>query len=494
MKTKIKTKIKITIIGFLILLFFNIFLIADAKSLSNLEIRCRYEYFNYFNNNPNYDNSYGFLGINLKYNFLMNIDNNNYGLTLIVPYLSNLPKNAVSNVGALGLGGTYYQFSHKQNSNFIIKQAFADFNLYKKKFKINETEFTKDIRFKLGRFDFNDGNEVLPSNTTLKWLRLNRIQQRLICTSEFSHIRRSFEGFNLYVNNFSNYNKSNITLFFGRPTFGIFDIKTPNEHINNLSIGYLSYNLINEKQLSDLRIFYGYYNDRRNLLKTSNNSIPIRDSIYINSIGFNYSKVFENNSGNFDFVLYYVYQFGKWGNLNHNANAYLIDLGYKFKVSIEPYFRIGYFRSSGDKNPNDNKHNTFTPYLYSSRLYAYFPFYNEMNISDFNIYLNLKFSKKISLALDYHDLNLTEDKDRWYAGGGAFNESVFGYTAINNSNLSKLATLYNITLSYNINENSNLNIYYGIANGKDIVKNVFNLKSNANYFFVEYNQKIDFIK
>ncbi len=484
----------------LIILVLVVFLVlinsADAKSTSNFEIRARYEYFNYFNNNSVYDNSYGFLGINLKYNFMLNIDDNKYGVSLFIPYLSNLPKNSNSNVGPLGLGASYYQFSRSQNSNFIIKQLFVDFNLYKKNIKTGNFELNKNIRLRLGRFDFNDGTEILPANNTLKWLRLNRIQQRLIGTFGFSHIQRSFEGFNLYFNNYiNNTNKYNFSLFFGRPTFGAFDIKTPNQHINNLSLGYLSYNLINEKKLSDFRIFYGYYNDHRSVIKTSNNSLPIRDSVYINSIGFNYSKVFDTEGGSLDFVIYYVYQFGKWGNLDHIANAYYFDIGYKFKnFYLEPYFRVGYFRASGDKNPYDNKHTTFTPYLYAPRLYSLFPFYNQMNISDFNIYLALKLTKKLNLALEYHDLNLTSKEDRFYSGGGAFNESVFGYSGINSFGLSKLANLYNITFSYNINDNSTLVLYYGIANGKDVIKRIFNLKSNANYFFIEYTQKINFLK
>ncbi len=484
----------------IVILFLGILLLlldlVNAKNVSDFELRARYEYFNYFNNNNNYDNSYGFLGINIRYNFMLDIDSNTYGMSLFIPYLSNLPRNSNSNVGPLGLGALYYQFSHSQNSNFIIKQLFADFNLYKKNIKTENIELNKTLRLKIGRFDFNDSNEILPVNSTLKWIRLNKIQQRLIGTFGFSHIQRSFEGFNLYFNNsVNNSERYNFTLFFGRPTFGVFDIKTPNEHIDNLSVGYLSYNFINEKRLSDFRLFYGYYNDHRNVIKTSNNSFAISDSVLINSIGFNYSKVFDTKEGSLDFVLYYIYQFGKWGNLDHSANAYCIDLGYKFKsLYLEPYFRVGYFRASGDKNPYDNKHTTFTPYLYTPRLYALFPFYNQMNISDFSVYLGLKLTEDFNLALEYHDLNLTSKEDRWYAGGGAFNESVFGYSAINSFGLSKLANLYNITFSYNFNDNSKLVLYYGIANGKDVIKRVFNLKSSANYFFIEYTQKINFLK
>jgi hypothetical protein len=465
-----------------IFLIFSVVLLNIPQSKSTIEVRTRYENFNYFNNNINNKNNYSFWGTNFKYSFVNNFNNNKFGLTLLTPYLINLPSNSTSSVGPLGLGAIYYQFSNPNNIAFIIKEFYLDLSLYKDK---NES-----INFKIGRFDFNDGTYALPKNETLKWIRLNKIQQRMIGTFGFSHIQRSFEGFNLSFDKQDVTNTKNITIFYGRPTYGVFDIKTPNEPINNLSIGHIAYTIFNDA--SDFRLFYTYYNDHRELLKTSNNAIPIRDSVTINSIGFNYSKIFENPNNIFSFVGYYNYQFGTYGKLKHNANAYLIDIGYKIKNNLEPHFRIGYFRSTGDNNSQDNKHNTYFSFIYTPRLYALFPFYNQMNISDFYISLYLKLSSKANMFLQYNDLNLSSKWDRWYAGGGAFNEQVFGYTAVNSKNFSKLATLYNITFNYKLNNNSNITLYYGYANGKDVIKQNFPLKSNASYFFIEYNLKLDF--
>lgn len=49
---------------------------------------------------------------------------------------------------------------------------------------------------------------------------------------------------------------------------------------------------------------------------------------------------------------------------------------------LRPWFRGGFFYSSGDGNANDSVHGTFFALLPTPRVYARFPFFNEMNKRD----------------------------------------------------------------------------------------------------------------
>src|SRR6266478_832797 len=69
-----------------------------------------------------------------------------------------LPSNAVvpAPQGQLGLGGTYYAANgnNRNNANGFVKQAFVQFKDHGRR------------NLKLGRFEFFDGTEVQPKDTT----------------------------------------------------------------------------------------------------------------------------------------------------------------------------------------------------------------------------------------------------------------------------------------------------------------------------------------
>lgn len=66
------------------------------------------------------------------------------------------------------------------------------------------------------------------------------------------------------------------------------------------------------------------------------------------------------------------WQIGDWGGLTHSAGAGAVEAGYQPKWKLKPWFRLGYFRSSGDGNPTDGDHNTFFQVLPTLRIYAEF--------------------------------------------------------------------------------------------------------------------------
>jgi hypothetical protein len=57
-----------------------------------------------------------------------------------------------------------------------------------------------------------------------------------------------------------------------------------------------------------------------------------------------------------------------------------------------------------------------------------FPFYNLMNLNDLMGQLILAPAPGVELRPSIHGLWVSASRDLWYAGGGAFNNSLFGYT------------------------------------------------------------------
>jgi hypothetical protein len=85
-----------------------------------------------------------------------------------------------------------------------------------------------------------------------------------------------------------------------------------------------------------------------------------------------------------------------------------------------PWLRGGYFYSSGDGNPNGDVHGTFFPTLPTPRVYARFPFFNEVNNRDLFGELMLRPRKKLEIRSDVHGLWLANRNDLWYSRGSAF--------------------------------------------------------------------------
>ena len=144
-----------------------------------------------------------------------------------------------------------------------------------------------------------------------------------------------------------------------------------------------------------------------------------------------------------------------------------LEGGYQFAVKLKPWLRAGYFRSTGDGNPNDDTHNTFFQVLPTPRIYARFPFYNLMNNEDTFLQLRLKPHQKLSLRADVRYLRLGNRNDLWYLGGGAFQKNTFGYIGRPSGGNRALGTLADVSLDYNVTSTTAFTFYAGgVAGGR----------------------------
>jgi hypothetical protein len=389
----------------------------------------------------------------------------------------NLPRKAslAPPIGNLGPGATY--FSHTRDADQgepFLKQGYLTFR-------------RSGLSASVGRFEYSDGLETIPADPTLAWLKRNRLGERLVGPFGYTHVTRSFDGGRIAYD----HPNLNVTAFATHPTAGGFEVSA-NRELDRISLAGLS---LTVKQLmdvlpTDLRAFYLYYDDtRKEPLKVDNRPRPVRvadkDRIAVHTWGGHAITAIDAGPGTLDALLWTAFQAGDWGFLDHYGWAYAVELGYQLpRLPWAPWLRLGYNRSSGDDDPTDSEHMTFFQMLPTARIYAQFPFFNLMNNEDSFVQLILKPHSRVTVRSDYHWLRVTEPRDLWYAGGGATNDDVFGFSGIPSGGRRELAHLVDLGITIRLHERLTTYLYYGHAFGQGVVRNTFPGK-DANYGYVD---------
>jgi hypothetical protein len=123
----------------------------------------------------------------------------------------------------------------------------------------------------------------------------------------------------------------------------------------------------------ELRLLVLHYHDGRDVLKTDNRPLTLRQTdlagIRINTLGGHYLNASKLGSGKIDVLLWGVGQFGSWGRLDHRAGALAAEGGYQLKGRSNAWVRTGYFRGSGDGNSTGRQtHNVLSSTTHASHL------------------------------------------------------------------------------------------------------------------------------
>ena len=398
---------------------------------------------------------------------------------LAQPAVLGLPTDAVSAnaaQGQLGLGGTYYAANGNNNepAAAFFKQGYARYR------------FTRpDTSLRLGRFEFFEGLELAPKNPQLLWLQNNRIQQRLVGNFGFTNAQRSFDGIDAHLN----LGGTDFYAFAGRADQGVFNMNGNPEL--NVDLQYLSESRIDAKGHLLWRVFaIGYHDGRTGITKTDNRPLAVRaadhQNIRIGTFGGDLAASVPAAHGNMDFLFWFASQNGSWGELTHSAYAVAAEGGYQMThVATTPWLRGGYFRSSGDDNPYDNRHTTFFQLLPTPRVYARTPFYNLMNNQDSFVEIIDRPAKKLELRSDLRWIQLTSGNDLWYQGGGAFDNKVFGYVGRPGNGHSSFTKLWDISSDWQTTRDLAVNFYYGHAWGNGVVQAIYPAGSNLQFGYAE---------
>jgi hypothetical protein len=390
-----------------------------------------------------------------------------------------LPSDAVSPIaaqGQLGLGGSYYA----ANGNVRFPAAASLRSAYVRGHLAEDT-----VRPRLGRFEFFEGAETAPKDTTLLWLQSQRMQQRLIGNFGFTTAQRSFDGVELKLV----HPKWDITAMGARAVGGVFNMNANPEL--NVDAQYLAYTRYLGHDHVIVRGFaVGYHDGRTGVVKTDNRTAAARaldhGNIRVGSYGASMIAAAPVGAVTFDALFWGVLQNGRWGVQDHRAGAVSLEGGVRFEhVATKPWVRGGWDRTSGDNDPNDNKHGTFFQVLPTPRVYARFPFFNMMNLSDSFVQVVDKPVKKLEVRADWHSLKLTSAQDFWYQGGGAFDGKVFGFTGRPSNGLGDFSSLADISADWTFNPSLTLTGYYGRAGGGRVVQAIYPRDTVAQFGYFE---------
>ena len=426
---------------------------------------------------PPYNNSYGYVESLLRVAVAQQLHRWDWQLELSQPSILAAPDDSISSVtaqGQLGLGASYYAANINSNAAAaFLKQGFARFD-------------GEDSSMRAGRFEFIDGQETKPTNSTIAWLQSDRIAHRLIGNFGFSNAQRSFDGLDAHYQA----GAWNLTAMAARSDQGVFNMNGNPEL--NVDVQYLALTRANAKQHILWRAFgIGYHDGRTGLTKTDNRALSARASdhrnIRIGTYGGDLLATLPTGPGQFDFLFWGAGQNGSWGLQDHKAGALAIEGGYQIaKMPTAPWLRGGWFRSTGDNNTTDGAHNTFFQVLPTPRIYARLPFYNLMNSTDDFVQIIDKPVKRVTVRSDLHWLQLTSAHDLWYLGGGAFDNKVFGYVGRPANNSHSLASMADVSSDWKMTKNIDLNFYYAYSQGKTVVAAIYPSDRNMQYGYVEF--------
>jgi hypothetical protein len=338
-----------------------------------------------------------------------------------------------------------------------------------------------------GRTRFRDGTETQPTDPTLRWLKTNRIAERLLGPFDYTFAGRSFDGVTV------GYDHANLNLtgFWQRPTTGGYEV-SGGRSIDDIDVAGLSITASNpaDREPTDARLFWVYYDDARDVLPFDNRGLaaptPLStDGLTLHTIGANAAHVFSIGPGALDVLAWAAGQLGDWQNQDQRAWAYDLEAGYRLTdVPWKPWLRAVFFRSSGDPDAGDDTHETFFQMLPTARIYAQTPFYNMMNNQDLFAQFILDPLKSVNLRTELHYLRATESADFVYAGGGATKDDFFGFSGFPASGKRDIGYFVDVALTWTPVEVLKFYAYYGHLFGADTVRASFD-NDDLNYGYVE---------
>ena len=429
------------------------------------------------------ENEYGYSGNLLRVNFFEKRKGWDWDAEFAVPFLLGLPDNATAPApqGALGLGSNYYTAnSNSRNSAMVFaKQMFVRFK------GLGSSEAST---LQVGRFEFNDATELTPKNATLANLKAGRLSQRLIGTFGWSDVGRSFDGMRY---SYSSKAKDDFTFVAAIPTRGVF--QTDGWGWNRVGFGYGAYTHEwgKGKHAADSRLFVLDYDDWRNIVKTDARPLAVRrgdtENIHLQTFGGHTLHAFTTNAGTIDALGWTAIQTGRWGTQKHLAYSLDVEAGIQPKLlpKLKPWLRGGFTLGSGDGNATDNRHETFFQVLPTPRPYARMPFFNMMNMEDRFGTLILRPHAKITVSSEFHSLRLSNAKDLWYSGGGAFQPWTFGYAGRATSGKRSLANLYDTNVEFRATRYATFTGYFGYAQGLAAMQQIYPAGKNGQFGYVE---------
>jgi Alginate export len=386
------------------------------------------------------------------------------------PVLVGLPDDAVAAapLGQLGLGGAYWAAndSAENAAGVFLKQAYLRVG----------SATAEGHRLRLGRFELVEGTEAAPRDPTLAAVKRDRVAHRLLGNFGWSHAQRSLDGAHYAYGR----GPLNVTVVAARPTQGIFRVNGWPGLDVGLGYGAVTHGFGRSGGAQgEGRLFALHYVDGRDAVATDNRPLAARQAdqadVAVTTVGGHLLGVFPTGAGAVDVMLWGALQTGEWESQDHRGGAAAVEAGVQpgGLGALKPWLRAGWYRSTGDDDPADGRHETFFQVLPTPRIYARFPFYNGMNLQDVFASLVLRPDPRVTLRGDVHALRLSDGADLWYSGGGAFEDETFGYAGRPGGGRRGLATLVDLGADFRVRPWATVSAYVAGAYGGDVIRAIY---------------------
>lgn len=447
----------------------------------------RWEHWSFFDpappgGDPDYDFGGNRLRAGLRY------ERPRFAFQAAVQYvqLFGVPDDAIGSPGGvLGTGAAYYETSGERAPEAVqLKYLSAE----------ARDLFGAGLDVALGRFTYSSGLGPDTGIPKLEAVKRARIAERLIGEFGFSFFQRSFDGARVRWRP----GPGELDLAVFRPTEGGYE-DGGTRRIDDVGVAVGAFTLAPGLLLpgAELQAFYyAYGDDRRVQARVDNSGLPApdRQDIAIHSGGCHLAGAWALGPGEADFVAWGAVQGGRWFEQDHLAAAGALEAGYQLAgVAWKPWLRVGFFRSTGDGDPDDDTHATFFQLLPTSRAYSFTTAYNLMNSTDTFLELRVQPIPSLSAQLDVHDLRLSSSDDLWYAGSGATQRKgrIFGYSGKPSGGRRRLGTAAQLSLAYRASDFLVVRAFYGHLFGGDVVRTSFRDGDALDFFFLELIFSLD---
>ena len=322
-------------------------------------------------------------------------------------------------VGSLDPDGTGGLANYRNAANGAYNAHGTDVHLLWAELRPTPLTFVR-----VGRQDLKVGPEVTYPETDWRYLKTQRLGERLIGSVGFSHEERAADGVTLGWD----LGEHQLLVFAAEPTTGVFEVDHAYQFLHDVTYEGAEWTVKRGTWLpnTELTGFTIAYQDTR---KPENGGLA--HGLSIVTFGGSGLGVYPIGPGKLDVLLYGAGQLGSYDRLDHAAWAVFFETGYQLpEYFLAPWLRAGVNVGSGDSNPTDGDHQTFFNMLPTNHIYYGFADQIELpNLVDPFVQLRLTPHPMLALNLFAHFFRLTSSSDSRYAGSGAFNNRTFGFTA-----------------------------------------------------------------
>ncbi len=365
---------------------------------------------------------------------------------------------------ASGAAALYRANAHKAGANSVhdlsVRQLFA------------EASIDADNWFRFGRQDINAGTLIRYEEDNWKYLKNNRLAQRLVGTVDWSDGARSYDGASALMEQDGHV----VHLYAAEPTTGVFEIDRAYKRQRDVVFGGLDWTVEKDTWLpnTELGAFFVGYSDDRDASKVMP---PFVGEIKVYTWGFSALGVYPLGPGNLDALFWGAAQMGQYVDttptgirrLDQIAGAVLAEVGYQLPDAwAKPWLRFGVNMGTGDKEPGDGERHTFFNILPTNHLYyGYADQLALSNLIDLLVQLKLAPTPKLGVELMFHQFWLYTQNDFRYFGTGVFSKRASGYGRSPSNSANNVGQEIDLVANYKVNQHLGLMAGYShIFGGK----------------------------